>query len=195
VKSGHFYAYLYRLRLIQRWVLMRSSVPENVAEHSFQVALLTHALCTIASSVFGKQVDAGSAVILALFHDAEEVMTGDIPSPVKHHNPGMLRSVREIESLAANDLLGMVPEELVTSYRPLLVATARDPELLTWVKAADALDAYLKCAMEFAAGNREFAVAERQLEAKARGMNMPEVDYFLEHFAPSFRKTLDEITE
>jgi len=195
VKSGHFYAYLYRLRLIQRWVLMRSAVPENVAEHSFQVALLTHALCTIASSVFGKQVDAGRAVILALFHDAEEVMTGDIPSPVKHHNPGMLRSVREIESLAASDLLDMVPDELVGAYRPLLVAVERDPELLPWVKAADALDAYLKCAIEFAAGNREFAVAERQLEAKARGMNMPEVNYFLEHFAPSFRKTLDEITE
>ncbi len=193
--GDHFYAYLYRLRLIQRWVLMRSAVPETVAEHSFQVALLTHALCTIASSVFGKEVDAGNAVILALFHDAEEVITGDIPSPVKHHNPGMLRSVREIESLAAENLLGMVPEALVTAYRPLLTASQRDPELTRWVKAADALDAYLKCATEYAAGNHEFAVAERQLEAKARAMDMPEVDYFLEHFAPSFRKTLDEITE
>src|SRR5215467_12446398 len=120
VTEGHFYAYLYRLRLIQRWVLMRSAVPENVAEHSFQVALLTHALCTIANAVFDKQVDAGQAVILALFHDAEEVMTGDIPSPVKHHNPGMLRSVREIESLAAKELLGMVPDELVSAYRSLI---------------------------------------------------------------------------
>jgi 5'-deoxynucleotidase len=192
--DGHFYAYLYRLRLIQRWVLMRSAVPENVAEHSFQVALLTHALCTIASEVFGRQVDTGRAVILALFHDAEEVMTGDIPSPVKHHNPGMLRSVREIESLAADELLRMVPDALRGAYRPL-ISSPRDPELMRWVKAADALDAYLKCAIEYAAGNREFAVAERQLEAKARRMGMPEVDYFLEHFAPSFRKSLDEITE
>jgi 5'-deoxynucleotidase len=193
--DGAFYAYLYRLRLIQRWVLMRSAVPENVAEHSFQVALLTHALCTIASSVYDKQVDTGRAVILALFHDAEEVMTGDIPSPVKHHNPGMLRSVREIEALASNELLGMVPEALVGAYRPLIENSQRDPELMPWVKAADALDAYLKCAIEYAAGNHEFAVAERQLEAKARSMGMPEVDYFLEHFAPSFRKSLDEITE
>jgi 5'-deoxynucleotidase len=193
--NGHFYAYLYRLRLIQRWVLMRSAVPENVAEHSFQVALLTHALCTIGREVFGKHVDSGGAVILALFHDAEEVMTGDIPSPVKHQNPGMLRSVREIESLASRALLSMVPEELAGAYQPLITGVQRDPDLMRWVKAADALDAYLKCAIEYAAGNREFAVAERQLEAKARGMGMPEVDYFLEHFAPSFRMTLDEITD
>ncbi len=195
MSSAHFYAYLYRLRLIQRWVLMRSAVPENVAEHSFQVALLTHALCTIGHELFGSTVDTGKAVVLALFHDAEEVMTGDIPSPVKHHNPGMLRSVREIESLAAEELLGMVPEALVAAYRPLITAGERDPELMRFVKAADALDAYLKCAIEYAAGNREFAVAERQLETKARAMAMPEVDYFLEHFAPSFHKTLDEITE
>src|SRR5947207_2766739 len=124
---------------------MRSAVPENVAEHSFQVALLTHALCTIGREVFEKQVDAGRAVILALFHDAEEVMTGDIPSPVKHHNPGMLRSVREIESLAASELLGMVPSELVSAYRPLITAGERDPEQMRWVKATDALDASLKC--------------------------------------------------
>lgn len=193
--NGHFYAYLYRLRLIQRWVLMRSAVPENVAEHSFQVALLTHALCTIASSIYAKNVDVGRAVILALFHDAEEVMTGDIPSPVKHHNPGMLRNVREIESLAADELLRMVPEALAAVYRPLITNAERDPDLMKWVKAADALDAYLKCAIEYAAGNREFAVAERQLEVKARSMGMPEVDYFLGHFAPSFRKSLDELAQ
>lgn len=192
--SSHFFAYLYRLRFIQRWVLMRSAVGESVAEHTFQVALLTHALCTIAHEVFGKPVDAGAAVILALFHDAEEVMTGDIPSPVKHHNPGMLRSIREIESLASEQLLSMVPEQLAGAYRPVIGPAARDPELLRWVKAADTLDAYLKCAMELAVGNREFAVAKRQLEDKARGMGMPEVEYFLDSFAPSFEQTLDEIT-
>ena len=192
--QAHFFAYLYRLRFIQRWVLMRSAIPESVGEHSFQVALLTHALGTIAREVFGTPVDTGQAVILALFHDAEEVVTGDIPAPVKHHNPGMLRSVREIEALASEELLGMVPEPLRDTYRPLIDQRLRDPDLIRWVKAADALDAYLKCAMELAVGNREFAVAARQLEDKARAMEMPEVDYFLDHFAPSFFMTLDEIT-
>jgi 5'-deoxynucleotidase len=191
---SHFFAYVYRLRLIQRWVLMRSAIPESVGEHSFQVALLTQALCTIAHEVFGKEVDVGRAVILALFHDAEEVVTGDIPAPVKHQNSGMLRSVREIEALASEELLAMLPPVLRDAYRPLIDQRDRDPELMRWVKAADALDAYLKCAMELAVGNREFAVAERQLEAKARAMGMPEVDYFLEQFTPSFHMTLDEIT-
>lgn len=173
---------------------MRSAIPESVGEHSFQVALLTHALCTIARDEFGKDVDAGAAVILALFHDAEEVVTGDIPAPVKHHNAGMLRSVREIEALASEELLSMVPDVLREAYRPLIDQRRRNPELMRWVKAADALDAYLKCAMELAVGNREFAIAARQLEDKARAMNMPEVDYFLDHFAVSFHMTLDEIT-
>jgi 5'-deoxynucleotidase len=193
--KSHFFAYIYRLRFIQRWILMRKAVPENVAEHSFQVALLTHALCTIAREVFSKQVDVGGAVLLALFHDAEEVITGDIPSPVKHHNPGMLNSMREIESLASQQLLKMVPEPLGAAYRPIIGEAERDRELMRWVKAADTLDAYLKCAMELAVGNREFAVAKRQLEDKARSMSMPEVDYFLEWFAPSFEKTLDELAE
>lgn len=193
--KSHFFAYLYRLRLIQRWVLMRSAVPENVAEHSFHVAMLTHALCTIGREVFGKDVDAGQAVILALFHDAEEVLTGDLPSPVKHHNPGMLTSIREIESIASARLLSMVPDELGAAYQPIIGEAKRDPDLIRWVKAADTLDAYLKCATELAAGNREFGVAKRQLEEKARAMAMPEVEYFLDHFAPSFEKTLDEIAE
>jgi 5'-deoxynucleotidase len=194
MRQGHFFAYLYRLRFIQRWVLMRSAIPESVGEHSFQVALLTHALGTIANEVFGKDVEVGRAVIHALFHDAEEVVTGDIPSPVKHHNAGMLRSVREIEALASEELLAMVPDALRNAYRPLIDQREREPEVMRWVKAADALDAYLKCAMELAVGNREFAVAADQLEAKARAMEMPEVDYFLANFAPSFFKTLDEIT-
>jgi len=141
VSSSHFFAYLYRLRFIQRWILMRSAVPENVAEHTFQVALLTHALCTIARDVFGKSgVDAGAAVIVALFHDAEEVMTGDIPSPVKHHNPGMLRSIREIEALASQQLLDMVPTQLADSYRDIIGDGQRRDDLLRWVKAADTLD-------------------------------------------------------
>jgi 5'-deoxynucleotidase len=192
---NHFFAYLYRLRFIQRWSLMRNAVPESVAEHSFQVAILAHALCTISEKVFHKQPPTERAVTLALFHDAEEVITGDIPTPVKHHNAELLRSLRQVEALASERLLGMVPEPLSATYRPLLSGKERDPDLLAWVKAADKLDAYLKCAMELAVGNREFAMAQRQLEQTLQELGMPEVDYFLEHFAPSFEKTLDELTE
>ncbi len=193
--GSHFFAYLYRLRLIERWSLMRNTLRESTAEHSFQVALLTHALCSVANEVFGKHVNTDRAVTLALFHDATEVITGDIPTPVKHHNPAILASMREIESLAADRLLGMVPEALHATYAPLITHTAEDAELLKYVKAADKLDAYVKCVTELAAGNREFAVAKRQIEAPLRASPMPEVRYFLECFAPSFEKTLDEITE
>jgi 5'-deoxynucleotidase len=189
----HFFPHLFRLRYIQRWPLMRNAVPENVAEHTFHVAVLTHALCTIGRDVFGKDVDTGKAVILALFHDAEEVITGDIATPVKHHNPDILHSMRQVEALAAQRLLGMVPEPLRATYLPLIGAAERDADLMRWVKAADKLDAYLKCAMELAVGNRDFAIARQQLEEKVRDLRMPEVDYFLEHFAPGFEKTLDEL--
>ncbi len=195
---GHFYAYLYRLRLIDRWSLMRNTTRESAAEHSFQVALLTHALCTIARDVFGREVDADRAVVLALFHDATEVITGDVPTPVKHHNPAILAAMREVEGLAAARLLGMVPEDLRETYRPLIDPAQERPgdvQLRPWVKAADKLDAYLKCVVELAAGNREFAVARRQLEEPLRASPLPEVRYFLEHFAPSFERTLDELTE
>ena len=173
---------------------MRSALPENVAEHSYDVALLTHALCTIRCDVYGGEIDTGRAVVLALFHDVTEVITGDIPSPVKHHDAAIQHNLREMESLAGEQLLSMAPKELLPAYRPLVRTTEADRDLLAVVKAADKLSAYLKCASEIAAGNREFAVAKRQLEDTVRAIGSPEVDYFLEHFAPSFNQTLDEIS-
>jgi 5'-deoxynucleotidase len=192
---SHFFAYLYRLRFIRRWSLMRNTEPENVAEHTFHVAVLTHALCTIGQDVFGKEVDVERAVTLALFHDVAEVMTGDIPAPVKHHDDAILRGMREMEGLAARQLLGMVPENLRGPYRSLILPGEDDREALCWVRAADKLAAYLKCAAEVAAGNREFVVAKRQLEEMLADLAMPEVEYFLAQFAPSFERTLDEISE
>lgn len=174
---------------------MRNTLPENVAEHSYYVAVLTHALCTIARTQFGTDVDTGRAVTLALFHDVEEVITGDIPTPVKHHNQRLLRSLREMEALAGDRLLEMVPEGLLPAYDPLIRHPESDDDAARWVKAADKLAAYLKCSAELAAGNREFAVARRQLEDAVRALDMPEVEYFLEQFAPAFEQTLDEISE
>ncbi|MBW5449131.1 5'-deoxynucleotidase [Cohnella sp. CFH 77786] len=193
--AHHFLAYLYRLRNIERWSLMRNTTSENVAEHSYHVALLAHLLGTVARDVFGRSVDPDKAAAYALFHDATEVFTGDIPTPVKHHNPRILANFREIESLAADRLLGTVPDELSGVYRPLLTGNGADPEAVKYVKAADVLDAYLKCLSEMSMGNREFATARRQSEEKLRQLGMPEIDWVLERLAPGFEKTIDELSE
>lgn len=176
---------------------MRNVMKENVAEHSFHVSLLTHVLCTIANEVFNRQISTEKAVTLALFHDVTEVFTGDIPTPVKHHNQAILNSFREIEHFAADRLIGMVPEPLQSVYKPLIAGKQDkdNSELRRYVKAADLLDAYLKCVTELSAGNREFAVAKKQIEQSIKEFDMPEVEYFLTHLAPSFEKTLDEISE
>lgn len=192
--DSHFFAYIYRLRYIERWSLMRNVVRENVAEHSYHVAVLTHALCTIANEVFGRNLPVDRIVSQALFHDVTEVITGDIPTPVKHHNRAILSNFREIEQLAAERLVNMVPPELRQVYAPLITEKRVIDEYRIYVKAADLLDAYLKCITELSAGNREFAVARRQIEQSLSELNMPEVAYFLEHFAPSFEKTLDELS-
>jgi 5'-deoxynucleotidase len=194
IAMTHFFAYLFRLRYIERWSLMRNTVKENVAEHSYHVALLTHAICTIGNEVFGKQLPTEQAVTLALFHDSTEVFTGDIPTPVKHHSPGMLSNFREIEQLASSRLLDMVPDRMKDVYSPLITGKHDKSDLRQYVKAADLLDAYLKCVTELSAGNREFAVAEQQILQTIQDLKMEEADYFLEHFAPSFYKTLDELS-
>ncbi|MBP2002525.1 5'-deoxynucleotidase [Paenibacillus shirakamiensis] len=195
--SYHFSAYMYRLRAIQRWSLMRSTSSENVAEHSFHVAILAHLLCEIGNQVYDKQLNADRAATLALFHDATEVFTGDIPTPVKHHNPKLLSSFREMEGIAAERLISMIPTELKHIYAPILHPEPEqdvDYEIRTYVKAADSLDAYLKCAWELASGNREFAAAKLQLQLKLESLNMPEIRYFQEKFVPGFELTLDELS-
>lgn len=191
--ESHFFSYLYRLRYIERWSLMRNTHRESVAVHSYYVAALSHLLCTIANEVYGKNVPTGEVVSLALFHDATEVFVGDVAAPVKASNPDVARSFRAIERAAAESIVRMVPEELRGVYEPLV--HGHDNELYKWVKAADLLDAYLKSLTELTAGNREFAVAKAQIESALRALDMPEVDYFLTKLAPSFEKTLDEIVE
>lgn len=191
--SYHFFSYLYRLRYIQRWSLMRNAVRDNVAEHSFHVALLTHVLCTIGNEIYNRNLPTEQLVTAAIFHDSTEVFTGDIPAPVKHHNPNILDSFREIEQLAAERLIKMIPDELKTVYAPLLEGKQSSYPYSDYIKAADLLDAYLKCVSELAVGNREFSVAKEQIYASIKKLGLPEVDYFLTHLAPSFEKTLDEL--
>jgi 5'-deoxynucleotidase len=197
--DSHFFAYMYRLKYIERWSLMRNTTKENVAEHTFHVALLAHMLCEIGNRIYGKSYNADRAVTIALFHDATEVFTGDIPTPVKHHNPKMLASFREIEAMAAERLLGMVPSPLQPAYESLLgkqsdADDGHDKQLHHIVKAADLLDAYLKCLSELSAGNREFLVAKGQTELALTKLNMQEVEWFLAHLAPSLGMTLDELS-
>lgn len=192
-RESPFFAYLYRLRYIERWSLMRNTHKESVAVHSYYVAAIAHLLCTIANEVYGKDVPTDRVVSMALFHDATEVFVGDVAAPVKASNPDVQRSFREIERAAASSIARMVPPELRAVYEPLV--HAHDNELYRWVKAADLLDAYLKSLTELTAGNREFAVAKTQLETSLRHLSMAEVDYFLERLAPSFEKTLDELAQ
>jgi 5'-deoxynucleotidase len=192
--NSHFFAYIYRLRYIERWSLMRNVVKENVAEHSYNVAMLTHVLCTIANEVYGKQLPTDQIVSTALFHDATEVITGDIPTPVKHHNADILNNFREIEYKAAERLVDMIPDQLKSVYHPLITGKQQNNEARQYIKAADLLDAYLKCSTELSAGNREFTTAQKQISEKIEKLDMPEIQYFLEHFAPSFDKTIDELT-
>lgn len=189
--KSHFFAYISRLRFIARWALMRNTAPENVQEHSHQVAVLAHALAVIRNQKFGGRVDAGQAAVLALYHDASEILTGDMPTPIKYYNPAIKAAYKDVEAVANRKLLEMLPEELQAVYTPILRES--DPELHTLVKAADKLSAYIKCVEEVKAGNTEFREAAVQTRAALEKFDLPEVAYFLNVFMDSFSLTLDEL--
>lgn len=189
--SHSFFAYIARMKYIGRWGLMRSTVPENIQEHSHMVAVLAHALAVIRRDKFGGTVDPGHVAAVALYHDAPEIFTGDLPTPVKYANPAIRDAYKAVEENAAQRLVSMLPQEMRPAFGQLLAET--DPEVLALVKAADKLSAYLKCQEELKAGNREFqSAAEQTLEA-LRSYRLPELDYFMEDFLPAFQLTLDEL--
>jgi 5'-deoxynucleotidase len=189
----HLFAYLSRMKFIRRWGLMHTTYPENVQEHSLRVAQIAHALAVMRNRRFGGSVDPGRVALLALYHDAAEVLTGDLPAPVKHFNPDIKSAYRAIEASASKRLLAMVPEDLQPDYRPLLFPEPDDATHWELVRAADKLCAYVKCLEEIAAGNQEFTRAEKMLRATVEAIGLPEVRAFLETFVPSFRLTLDEL--
>ena len=185
-----FFALISRMRYIGRWGLMRSSIPENVQEHSHMVAVIAHALGVIRREVFGRECDPNSLAAAALFHDAPEIITGDMPTPVKYHSGALTAAYKEVERGAAEKLVSMLPVELRGAYEPLISGDVGE-ENEQLVKAADRLSAYIKCIEERKAGNLEFLSAERQTLERIRSMGLPEAGYFIEHFIPAFELDLD----
>ena len=190
VNETPFYALLSRMRYISRWGLMRSSIPENIQEHSHEVAVYAHALGIVRRDVFGVDCDPERLAVLALYHDISEILTGDLPTPIKYHDSALRTAYKEVERAAEEKLLSMLPEQLRGSYREAMDAQAEEARL---VKAADKLSALVKCIEERKAGNREFLSAEEQTRASLAAMALPEADWFMEHALPAFEKNLDEL--
>lgn len=190
---SHFFAYLSRMKFIQRWGLMRNIRQENIQEHSLQVAIVAHCLAIIKNKFYMGDVDPERVAILAVFHEASEVITGDLATPIKYFNPEIKKAYRAIEHVANQKLYDMLPESLKDSYSGLLFVKDSDVEHWKIVKAADKICAYLKCVEELKAGNQEFSKAEKSIKADIHKLCQPEVEYFIEHFVPSFTLTLDEL--
>ena len=186
-----FFAYISRMKHIKRWALMRNSMEENIQEHSHMVAVLAHALATIRNRYFDGHVDVGEVTAVALYHDAAEILTGDMPTPIKYYNPEIRDSYKQVERVAEKKLLRMLPKELQEDYEHLL--SPHDEDVLQIIKAADKLSAYIKCTEELKAGNREFSKAAVQTLASLHSCKLPELEFFLEKFLPSFSMTLDEL--
>ena len=183
-----------RMRYIGRWGLMRSVEQENVSEHSHMVAVLAHALAVPENEKFGGSVDVGEVTVAALYHDAPEILTGDLPTPVKYHNPEIKTAYKAVEQTSAERLLALLPEELRDIYRPYVSETCA-PEVERIVKAADKLSAYIKCIEEVKAGNHEFDDALKQVEESLEQNPLKSLRYFREHFLGSFGLTLDRLQQ
>ena len=182
-----------RMKLIRRWSLMKSVNDENIAEHSAQVAQIAHALALIKNRMFGGDLDADRIAAAALYHETSEVLTGDLPTPIKYYNPEIRDSYKKIEKTANDKLISMLPEELQGDYRALIELPSDSYEHAL-VKAADKLAAYIKCVEELRSGNKEFSKAEATLKKEiANYFKYDEVKYFFDTFAPTFKKTLDEL--
>ena len=186
-----FSALLARMKYITRWSLMHSTRAESLSEHTCDTALLAHMLCLIARRYTGTPCRPKTVAVAALYHDAGEILTGDMPTPIKYYNPGIREAYKAVEQVAEDKLLSMLPEDLRPAYEDAL--RPADPEIEQLVRAADKLSAHIKCIEELKAGNTEFRQAAAQTAAAMDAMALPELDYFREHFLPSYSLTLDEL--
>lgn len=187
----HFFAYLSRLKFIRRWGLMRSTQPENDAEHSLQVAMIAHGIAVMGRDRYGREVDPEHVLALAVYHDATEVITGDLPTPVKYHSPELRASYKQLEAMASRRLIAMLPQDMQKEFAPYLAEGEDYAHQL--VKAADRISAYIKCVEEKRSGNQEFDAAGENVLRAIQQINLPEVQDFMAEFVPSYALTLDEL--
>ena len=189
----NFYAMLSRMKYINRWGLMNNTREENIGEHSLDVSIFAHALVSIANKRFGENLNAEKAALMGLFHDASEIITGDMPTPIKYFDPKIKEAYKNIEHLSEQKLLSMLPEYLKDVYEPLVDSELADEKLHVYVKAADKLSALCKCREELKMGNVEFLKAERSTFEALEKIDLPALKVFMEEFLPSFTLTLDEL--
>ena len=191
--SNDFYAFVSRMKYIDRWALMRNTEEESLTQHSYEVAVVAHALAVISNKRLGTDYDAGKVALIALFHDTSEIITGDMPTPVKYYSPEITNAYKEVERAATGKLLDMLPDDLRPEYEDLLIQKEEDADLWKLCKAADKLSALIKCIEEQKAGNREFDKAREATEAAIHKMNCETAEIFLKDFLPGFSLTLDQL--
>lgn len=189
----NFFAMISRMKFIERWSLMRNTHPENISEHSLEVSILAHALAIISNERLGNHLDAEKAALIGIYHDATEIITGDMPTPIKYFNEDIQGAFKAVEKVAADKLLAMLPEYMRKYYEGIFFPQEEDAYLWKLVKAADKLSALIKCIEEKKAGNTEFISAEKSILLIIKEMKLREVDIFLEEFLPAYFKTLDEL--
>lgn len=189
----HFFAFLSRMKYINRWGLMRNTYTENIQEHSLQVAIIAHGLAVIRNTYFNGEINPERVAILAIFHDCNEIITGDMPTPIKYYNPQISKIYKDIEDISKEKIISMLPEEMADEYYSLFFKNPEDIDCWKLVKAADRISAYIKCIEEVKAGNNEFKKASEAILKTIKEIELEEVLYFMEKFLPSFNLSLDEI--
>lgn len=192
MENNHFYAMLSRMKYINRWGLMRNTKTENISEHSLEVAFIAHALGVINNEVFEGDIPAERLAILGMYHDVTEIITGDMPTPVKYYSPVIRKAYAEVENVAKDEMLSGLPEILRKYYDSLLLETEEEKELWVYIKAADKMSAYIKCIEERQMGNQDFADAQVTIKKAIDDMNLKEAEYFMEEFLPAYMLTLDK---
>ncbi len=191
--ASSFFAMMSRMKYINRWALMRNSFPENISEHSLEVGMLAHVLALISNKHYGNHLNAERAALIGMYHDCTEIITGDMPTPIKYYNSETKEAYKNVEKQAAGKLLSMLPDYLYEEYESILFPKEEDEYIWKLVKAADRLSAYIKCVEEEKTGNREFASAKAATYTRLKESDLPEVRIFLKDFGEAYKKTLDEL--